>query len=160
MGKKKRRNVLPRILYSPWPSPKTVGKVVGSFANRSGARRDLRFKSKIDISMPGLMRGSPGGLTRHVPAHYSEAEGLGDRSVGTIADSATFTPPVSSTLTGHCQYGQGSVGGPFLTGYCVGKVAGACRRTYDPGQCPVHYFVKSRGWECGDHVDLGRFCTP
>ena len=136
-------------------SPAPVMQRPASAIQSNSVRQMLRRRLGLWPRMPGLMRGSPGQVTRNVAQKVSATAASAQSLTG-----ETLTPPVSSTLTGHCEYFQGSVGGPFLTGYCVGTVAGACRRTYDPGQCPVHYFVKSRGWECGDHVDLARFCTP
>lgn len=130
----------------------------------TGAVAQAPSTSAGELKMVGPSFPPPSQVTWHLPDYSSEVEGPGDHSVRIIEDSVTFaltgSGTASSTLTGHCEYICPSTRCPQLDGYCVGKVDGACRRRYDPGQCPVHGFVKERGTKCGDGVDLGRLCTP
>jgi hypothetical protein len=61
---------------------------------------------------------------------------------------------------GHCVYVCGSTRCGMLTGYCAGSVNGACRRTYDPAQCPVGQPAGGSGSSCGEAIDTTRTCTP
>jgi hypothetical protein len=61
---------------------------------------------------------------------------------------------------GHCVWVCGSTRCGMLTGYCAGSVNGACRRTYDPAQCPVGKPAGGSGSSCGETIDTTRTCTP
>jgi hypothetical protein len=61
---------------------------------------------------------------------------------------------------GHCVFVCGSTRCGMLTGYCVGSVNGACRRTYDPFQCPAGKPAGGSGSSCGEVIDTTRTCTP
>jgi len=61
---------------------------------------------------------------------------------------------------GHCVFVCGSTRCGMLTGYCVGSVNGACRKAYDPAQCPIGQPAGGSGSSCGVAIDTTRTCTP
>lgn len=81
-------------------------------------------------------------------------------SAGGTQASANLTCAPTVQLTGNCEYVCGSTRCGELTGYCSSISGNACRRVYDPGNCPLGQPAKSMGTNsCGAGIDTARPCA-
>jgi hypothetical protein len=116
----------------------------------------------LPLGSPAVDAGNPTGCTDGL-GHLLKTDQRGkprpDAEDATGCDMGAYEYQ-GVVQTGHCVYICGSVRCGELTGYCAGSVNGACRKTYDPGQCPVGKPAGGYGSFCGEGIDPTRTCTP
>lgn len=116
----------------------------------------------LSLGSPAVDAGNPTGCTDGL-GHLLKTDQRGkprpdaEETVGCDMGAYEYQ---GALQTGHCVYVCPAVRCGELTGYCSGSVNGACRRTYDPGQCPVGHPAGGYGSSCGEAIDTTRTCTP
>jgi hypothetical protein len=132
--------------------------VLGTLGNYGGPTQTIPLFS----GSPAIDAGKPTGCTDGL-GHLLKTDQRGkprpDAKETVGCDMGAYEYQ-GALQTGHCVYVCGSTRCGELTGYCSGSVNGACRTTYDPGQCPVGKPAGGYGSSCGEAIDTTRTCTP
>ncbi len=133
--------------------------ILGSLQNNGGPTQTMALPQ----GSPAVDAGNPSGCTDSL-GHLLKTDQRGkprpDAEDTAGCDIGAYEYQGAPLPVGHCVFVCGSTRCGMLTGYCIGSVNGACRKTFEPTQCPVGKPAGGFGSSCGQSIDTTRTCTP